>query len=65
VYHEVQHKFLRGIFTILAVSSAWTSHDIIWLFLVGGVPALLVKAYPTPMQTRSVIPLLGMSPFFH
>jgi chromate transporter len=51
-------KLLWGIFTILAVSTAWTSHEIIWLFLLGGVVSLLVKAYPTSMQTRSVIPLL-------
>src|SRR5216684_1081537 len=51
-------KLLWGIFTILAVSTAWTSHEVIWLFLLGGVVAVLVKAYPTRMQTRSVIPLL-------
>src|SRR5438445_4963023 len=27
-------KLLWGIFTILAVSTAWTSHEIIWLFLL-------------------------------
>jgi chromate transporter len=51
-------KLLWGIFTILAVSTAWTSHEIIWLFLLGGVVSVLVKAYPTRMQRRSVIPLL-------
>jgi chromate transporter len=51
-------KLLWGIFTILAVSTAWTSHEIIWLFLLGGVVSLLVKAYPMRMKTRSVIPLL-------
>jgi hypothetical protein len=51
-------KLLWGIFTILAVSTAWTSHEIIWLFLLGGVVAVLVKAYPMRMQTRSVLPLL-------
>lgn len=51
-------KLLWGIFTILAVSTAWTSHEIIWLFLLGGVVSVLVKAYPMRMQTRSVIPLL-------
>src|SRR5258708_8255364 len=51
-------KLLWGIFTILAVSTAWTSHEIIWLFLLGGVVSVLVKAYPRHMQTRSVIPLL-------
>jgi len=51
-------KLLWGIFTILAVSTAWTSHEIIWLFLLGGVVSVLVKAYPMRMQTRSVVPLL-------
>jgi chromate transporter len=51
-------KLLWGIFTILAVSTAWTSHEIIWLFLLGGVVSVLVKAYPMRMQARSVIPLL-------
>jgi len=51
-------KLLWGIFTVLAVSTAWTSKEIIWLFLLGGVVAVLVKAYPIRMQTRSVIPLL-------
>ena len=51
-------KLLWGIFTILAVSTAWTSHEIIWLFLLGGVVSVLVKAYPMRMQTRTVVPLL-------
>src|SRR3979490_3387496 len=51
-------KLLWGIFTILAVSTAWTSHEIIWLFLLGGVVSVLVKVYPMRVQTRSVIPLL-------
>jgi len=50
VYHEVQRKFLWGIFTILAVSAAWTSHEIIWLFLLGGVPALLVRLFQRPCK---------------
>jgi len=51
-------KLLWGIFAILAVSTAWTSHEIIWLFLLGGLVSVLVKAYPMRMQTRTVIPLL-------
>jgi chromate transporter len=51
-------KLLWEIFTILAVSTAWTSQEIIWLFLLGGVVSVLVKAYPVRMQTRSVIPPL-------
>jgi len=51
-------KLLWGTFTVLAVSTAWSSQEIIWLFLLGGVISVLVKAYPMRMQTRSVIPLL-------
>ncbi len=36
-------KLLWGIFLILALSTAWTSQEIIWLFLLGGVVAVLVK----------------------
>ena len=51
-------KLLWGTFTILAVSTAWTSYEIIWLFVLGGVVSVLVKAYPMRMQTRTVVPLL-------
>jgi chromate transporter len=40
-------KLLWGIFAVLAVSTAWTSREIIWLLLVGGVVAVAVKALPT------------------
>jgi chromate transporter len=39
-------KLLWAIFAVLAVSTAWTSREIIWLFLLGGVVALVVKAMP-------------------
>src|SRR5467141_5058589 len=51
-------KLLWGIFAVLAISTAWTSREIIWLFLLGGVVSVLVKAYPMRMRTRSVVPLL-------
>src|SRR2546422_5758499 len=40
-------KLLWGIFAVLAISTAWTSREIVWLFLLGGVVALLVKALPS------------------
>src|SRR5438876_6274037 len=46
-------KLLWGIFAVLAVSTAWTSREIIWLFLLGGVVAVLVKAYPLRAQAGS------------
>ncbi|HEY6768558.1 MAG TPA: chromate transporter, partial [Candidatus Sulfotelmatobacter sp.] len=54
-------KLLWGIFTVLAVSTAWTSREIIWLFLLGGVVAVAVKAFPSraPMTAASafLVPL--------
>jgi len=43
-------KLLWGIFAVLAISTAWTSREIIWLFLLGGIVALLVKAWPGRIQ---------------
>src|SRR4029077_18766825 len=39
-------KLLWGIFAALAISTAWTSKEIIWLFLLGGVVAVVAKAFP-------------------
>ena len=49
-------KLLWGIFAVLAVSTAWTSQEIVWLFLLAGVVALLVKAYPSRAQAISIVP---------
>jgi chromate transporter len=38
-------KLRWGIFAVLAISTAWTSREIIWLFLLGGVVSVAVKAY--------------------
>src|SRR6202166_3137097 len=43
-------KLLWGIFAVLAVSTAWTSQGIIWLFLLGGVVAVAIKAPPSRVQ---------------
>jgi chromate transporter len=56
-------KLLWGIFIVLAVSTAWTSREIVRLFLVAGVVALLVKAMPTRAQVETIRPavwLLGV-----
>jgi len=42
----------------LAVSTAWTSQEMIWLFLLGGVVNLLAKAVPNRLPPRSAMPLL-------
>jgi chromate transporter len=51
-------KLLWGIFAVLAVSTAWTSREIIWLFLLGGVIAVVVKALPTRQQAGTTASLL-------
>src|SRR6266704_1642583 len=53
-------KLLWGIFIVLAVSTAWTSREIVWLFLVAGVVALLVKAMPTRAQVETIRPAVWL-----
>src|SRR5205807_728864 len=48
-------KLLWGIFAVLAISTAWTSQEIIWLFLLAGVVALLVKSFPIRLPARSIV----------
>jgi chromate transporter len=49
-------KLLWGIFTVLAASTAWTSREIIWLFLLGGFVALFAKT-PSRIQLKSTASL--------
>jgi chromate transporter len=51
-------KLLWCIFAVLAASTAWTSREIVWLFLLGGVVALLVKAFPARVQLRTTASLV-------
>jgi chromate transporter len=51
-------KLLWAIFAVLAVSTAWTSQEIIWLFLLGGVVAVVVKAFPARERARTSVSLL-------
>jgi chromate transporter len=51
-------KLLWGIFAALAISTAWTSREIIWLFLLGGVVAVVVKAPPRQIPAKSTALLL-------
>jgi chromate transporter len=48
-------KLLWGIFAALAISTAWTSKEIIWLFLLGGVVAVVAKAFPVRQQARTTL----------
>jgi len=49
---------LWGIFTVLAVSTAWTSREIVWVFLLGGLVNLLAKGFPGRLPVRSTVLLL-------
>jgi chromate transporter len=51
-------KLLWAIFSVLAISTAWTSREIIWLFLLGGIVALMVKAFPRKLSLPGTVPLL-------
>jgi chromate transporter len=56
-------KLLWGIFLVLAFATAWTSREIVWLFLVAGVVALVVKAMPTRAQVEGRVWLFGPPAF--
>jgi len=51
-------RLLWVIFLALAVSTAWTSQEMIWLFLLGGVVAVVVKALPAKVRASSPANLL-------
>ena len=55
-----KNKLLWGIFIVLGVTTAWTSREIVWLFLVAGVVVLLIKAMPTKAQVEMVRPSIGL-----
>jgi chromate transporter len=55
---------LWTIFAVLAITTAWTQSEIVWLFILCGVIAMLVKAPPRLLS--SATPMLfmgGLSPF--
>jgi len=56
-------RLLWAIFLVLAVSTAWTSKEIIWLFFLGGVVAAAVKTWPlrAPARTRANLLLAGIA----
>ena len=55
-------RMLWAIFGVLAVSTAWTSREIIWLFLLGGVVAMLVKSFPVRARVGSAAPPRSITP---
>lgn len=51
-------KLLWAIFFVLAISTAVTEREIIWLFLGGGVAAFLRKGFRKSLKTVVTLPLL-------
>jgi chromate transporter len=51
-------KLLWAIFAVLAVSTAWTAQEIIWLFLLGGVISMLAKAMPRRVPVPGTVSLV-------
>jgi chromate transporter len=54
---------LWSIFAALAISTAWTSQEIIWLFLLGGIVAVVVNAFRVRAQARGALLLLAPATF--
>jgi chromate transporter len=52
-----QDKLLWGIFAVLAISTAWTSREIVWLFLLGGLVTVFVKSFPPARKDPVVLGL--------
>jgi chromate transporter len=47
-------KLLWGISAVLAISTAWTSQEIIWLFLLGGVVATIARGRPLRASANGI-----------
>src|ERR1700726_4306792 len=57
-----KEPLLWGIFLVLAVSTAWTSREIIWLVVAGGMINLAIKAIPArKTAVASVVLPLGLA----
>jgi chromate transporter len=50
---QSKDRLLWGIFAVLAVSTAVTGREIVWLFLLGGVVAYLAKAGPQVVKPHA------------
>jgi chromate transporter len=53
---------LWSIFSALAITTAWTQSEIVWLFILCGLVAMFIKAPPSASQGRSVMLFVGTSP---
>jgi chromate transporter len=54
---------LWTIFAVLAITTAWTESEIVWLFVLCGLITMLVKAPPAlPARATPMVLLTGMNP---
>jgi chromate transporter len=53
---------LWTIFAALAITTAWTQSEIVWLFILSGLVAMFIKAPPSVSQGRSIMLFAGMNP---
>ncbi len=59
-------KLLWAIFSVMALVTAFTEREIVWLFLLSGVIALAVLSYPRLLtgNARSFVPPVAIVPLF-
>ena len=50
------------IFGVLAITTAWTQSEIIWLFVLSGIIAMLIKAPPLRARNPSMMFLTALNP---
>lgn len=53
---------LWTIFVALAITTAWTQSEIVWLFILSGLVAMFIKAPPSASQGRSIMLFAGANP---
>jgi chromate transporter len=53
---------LWTIFVALAITTAWTQSEIVWLFILSGLVAVFIKAPPSASQGRSIMLFAGTNP---
>lgn len=61
----VSKDLLLGvIFAALAITTAWTQSEIVWLFILSGVIAMFIKAPPRSMRTQTMMFATALNPLF-
>ena len=52
------------LFAVLAITTAWTQSEIIWLFILCGVVAMFIKAPPLVTRNQSILLTGALNPLF-